>query len=56
MRFDVPVIGIATVEAMRAAAAAALSIDAGRTLVFDRPAVVEAADRAGIAVVARSSP
>jgi DUF1009 family protein len=54
MRFDVPVIGVATVEAMRAAGASALSIDAGRTLVFDLPAVVAAADRAGIAIVGRS--
>ena len=44
MRFDVPVIGIATVEAMRAAGASALSIDAGKTLVFDRTAVVAAAE------------
>jgi DUF1009 family protein len=55
MRFDVPVVGVATVEAMQAAAATALSIDAGRTLMFDRPAVTAAADRAGIAIVARSS-
>jgi len=54
MRFDVPVVGTATVESMRAAAATALSIDAGRTLIFDRPAVTAAADRAGIAIVARS--
>jgi DUF1009 family protein len=53
MRFDVPVVGVATVEAMRAAAASAISIDAGRTLVFDRAAVVEAADRAGITMVGR---
>ena len=54
MRFDVPVVGVATVEAMQAAAASALSIDAGRTLVFDRAAVVEAADRAGITMVGRA--
>ena len=53
MRFDVPVIGVATVEAMAAAGATALSIDAGRTLVFDRAALAAAADRAGIAIVAR---
>jgi DUF1009 family protein len=56
MRFDVPVIGVATVEAMRVAAATALSIDAGRTLVFDPAALAGAADRAGIAIVARSLP
>ena len=54
MRFDVPVVGVATVEAMGAAGVTALSIDAGRTLVFDRAALSAAADRAGIAIVARS--
>ena len=36
MRFDVPVVGLATVQAMRAAGASALSIDAGKTLMFER--------------------
>jgi hypothetical protein len=54
MRFDVPVIGAPTIEAMRAIGASALSVDAGKALVFDRPAMVAAADRAGITVVARS--
>ena len=53
MRFDVPVIGIATVEAMRTARASALSIDAGRTLVVDGEHVFTAADEAGIAIVGR---
>ena len=53
MRFDVPVIGVATIEAMRAAGASALSVDAGRTLVIDGEAVLAAADAAGIAVVGR---
>jgi DUF1009 family protein len=54
MRFDVPVIGVATVEAMRAAGATALSIDAGKTLVLDGAAVFAAADAAGIAVFGRA--
>jgi DUF1009 family protein len=54
MRFDVPVVGVPTIEAMRAAGASALSVDAGKTLVFDRVAVVDAADRAGITIVART--
>jgi DUF1009 family protein len=54
MRFDVPVIGSATIAAMRTARASALSIDAGRTLVFDRAAVIEAADAAGICIVCRA--
>ena len=53
MRFDVPVIGVPTVDAMRTAGASALSIDAGKTLVFDGAALVAAADAAGIAIVAR---
>ena len=39
MRFDVPVIGVATIKAMQAAGASALSIDAGRTLMLDGDAV-----------------
>ena len=53
MRFDVPVIGIATISAMRVAGASALSIDALRTLVLDGDAVIAAADEAGIAIVGR---
>ncbi len=53
MRFDVPVIGIATVEAMRRARSSALSIDAGRTLVLDGVDVLRAANEAKIAVVGR---
>jgi DUF1009 family protein len=52
MRFDVPVIGIATVEAMMRAGASCLSIEAGRTLLFDRDALLERASQAGIAIVA----
>jgi DUF1009 family protein len=53
MRFDVPVIGVATIEAMRTAAATALSVDASRTLVIDGDAVFTVADEAGIAIVGR---
>jgi DUF1009 family protein len=51
MRFDVPVIGMATVECMIAAGASCLSVEAGRTLLFDREALLERAGRAGIAIV-----
>jgi DUF1009 family protein len=54
MRFDVPVIGVATIETMRRAGATALSIDAGRALMIDGEAVVKAADAAGITVVGRA--
>jgi hypothetical protein len=53
MRFDVPVIGEATIAAMREARATCLSIEAGRTLIFDRAAVVTAADAAEISIVAQ---
>jgi DUF1009 family protein len=54
MRFDVPVVGLATLRAMRGAGATALSVDAGKTLVFDRQELIDAADQAGIAVVGRA--
>ena len=53
MRFDVPVIGVPTVVAMRAAGATVLSVDAERTLVLDGEAVFREADGAGIAIVGR---
>jgi DUF1009 family protein len=52
MRFDVPVIGLKTVETMVGATASCLSIEAGRTLLFDREALLERANQAGIAIVA----
>jgi hypothetical protein len=52
MRFDVPVIGIATVETMIRAGASCLSVEAGRTLLFDRDSLLERARQAGIAIVA----
>jgi DUF1009 family protein len=53
MRFDVPVVGVATIEGMRAAGATAITIDAGRTLIVDGERFFAAADAAGIAVVGR---
>ena len=52
MRFDVPVIGVATIRAMQAAGATCLAVEAGKTLLFDPAAVITAADRAGITIVA----
>jgi UDP-2,3-diacylglucosamine hydrolase len=52
MRFDVPVVGLPTVEAMTKAGARALAIDAGRTLLFDREKLLEMANAAGIAIQA----
>jgi DUF1009 family protein len=54
MRFDVPVVGVATIQAMVSAGADALTIDAGKTLVLDGEAFVNAANAAGIVVVGRA--
>ncbi len=56
MRFDVPVVGVATIEAMRAVGATTLSVDAGKTLLIDGAAVIEAADAADITIVGRQRP
>jgi UDP-2,3-diacylglucosamine hydrolase len=53
MRFDVPVVGVATIQAMQVASATCLAIEAGRTLMFDPAAIVAAADLAGITIVAK---
>ncbi len=52
MRFDVPVIGVRTIETMAAAGATCLAIEAKRTLIFDRDGVVARANAARIAMVA----
>jgi DUF1009 family protein len=52
MRFDVPVIGLGTLEAMIRAGASCLAIEAERTLLFDRDAILRRANEAGIAIVA----
>ena len=52
MRFDVPVIGVATIDTMRIAGATCLAVEAGRTLLFDRDAIVGAADKAGVTIIA----
>lgn len=53
MRFDVPVVGVPTVHTMQAAGATCLCVEAGKTLLFDLAAMVQAADTAGITIVAR---
>jgi DUF1009 family protein len=52
MRFDVPVVGLSTVEQMKRFRVTALAVDAHRTLLFDRERLIEAADAAGIAIEA----
>jgi DUF1009 family protein len=52
MRFDVPIVGVKTIEAMQAAGATCLAIDAGKCLLIDGDKVNRAADSAGISVIA----
>jgi len=52
MRFDVPVVGLPTIQQMRDCGATALAVDAGRTLFFDREKLIELANQAGIAIQA----
>ncbi|HTM42012.1 MAG TPA: UDP-2,3-diacylglucosamine diphosphatase LpxI [Terriglobales bacterium] len=52
MRFDVPVVGVKTMEVMRQAGATCLALDAGKCLLVDGDAVITAADAAGICIVA----
>lgn len=52
MRFDVPVVGVKTIEVMRAAGAMCLALDAGKCLLLDGDAVVVAADAGGVTIVA----
>jgi UDP-2,3-diacylglucosamine hydrolase len=52
LRFDVPVIGVRTIETMARAGASCVAVDAGRCLLLDGEATIRAADAAGIAVCA----
>ncbi len=56
MRFDVPIVGVPTIQAMARAGARVLSLDAGKALMFDKAAMIAAADAAGIAIVGRALP
>jgi UDP-2,3-diacylglucosamine hydrolase len=52
MRFDVPTVGVSTVENLRKAGAKVLAIEANKTIVIDVPDVVALADRHGLSIVA----
>jgi hypothetical protein len=51
LRFDLPAVGLETLESMRAAGAEVLAVEAGMVLMVEREAMVRAADEAGIAIV-----
>jgi hypothetical protein len=50
LRFDVPVVGAGTLVSMQSAGATTLAVEAERTLLLDKPAFLQAADAAGLAV------
>jgi len=52
MRFDVPVVGVKTIEVMQAAGATCLALDAGKCLLLDGEKVIDAANGAGVAMIA----
>jgi len=52
MRFDVPVIGVRTIEVMQTAGATCLAVDAGKCLLLDGQNVIDAANAAGVTIVA----
>jgi UDP-2,3-diacylglucosamine hydrolase len=51
MRVDVPTVGVQTIELLKQHGCGCLVLEAGLVMMLDRPAVIEAADRAGIAIV-----
>jgi UDP-2,3-diacylglucosamine hydrolase len=53
MRYDVPTIGLGTLETLHAAGGAVLAVEAGRTIFLDQDDVVAYADRHGLVIVAR---
>ena len=54
-RFDIPAVGLATIETMHAAGVKTLAIEAGKAVVFDREAMIAQADGCGVAIVALSN-
>ena len=56
MRFDVPVVGIKTIETMQQAGATCLAVDTGKCLLLDGDGIIAAADQAGITIVSDPTP
>jgi DUF1009 family protein len=54
LRFDVPAVGLGTIEVMQEVKAAVLALEAGKTLMFDRAAMLQLADKLKIAVIGLS--
>jgi hypothetical protein len=53
MRFDVPVIGVATIDVAAKANVRVIAVEAARTLFLEKDAVIDGAGRANISIVAR---
>jgi len=51
MRFDVPVVGLKTIQVMRRSNAHVLAVDSGKTLLFERQTMIKEANEAAIAIV-----
>lgn len=56
LRFDLPSVGLNTIETMKKAGASVLAVEAGKTLIFDREEMIEEANRAGISIVGLKNP
>ena len=54
LRFDVPSVGLKTVESMAKVKASVLALEAGKTLMFDRSDMIRLADKSGIAIVSEA--
>jgi DUF1009 family protein len=54
LRFDVPSVGLRTVENMSRVKASVLALEAGKTLIFDRPEMIRYADQSGISIVCQA--
>jgi DUF1009 family protein/predicted dehydrogenase len=54
MRFDIPAVGVQTIQTMQEAGAKVLVIEAGKTVVFDREEMIALADKSGISIIARN--
>ncbi len=54
LRFDVPAVGLQTIETMKEVGASVLVVEAGKTLMFDREEMIEAANQAKIAILSKA--
>ena len=54
LRFDMPTVGLKTVESMSKVKASALALEAGKTLIFDKSEMIRFADQAGIAIICQT--